>query len=42
VELEIRQDLLMCESDLQSWSERLAAVLEGALPTCLQCDTIDK
>jgi len=32
VELEIRQDLLMRESDLQSWSERLAAVLEGALP----------
>jgi len=34
VELEIRQDLLIHESDLQSWAERLAAVLEGALP-CL-------
>jgi len=32
VELEIRQDLLIHESDLQSWAERLAAVLEGALP----------
>jgi predicted N-formylglutamate amidohydrolase len=31
VELEIRQDLLIHESDLQSWAERLAAVLEGAL-----------
>lgn len=32
VELEIRQDLLIHESDLQSWAERLAAVLEGTLP----------
>jgi len=32
VELEIRQDLLMRETDLQSWSERLGDALEGALP----------
>lgn len=32
VELEIRQDLLMCEADLQIWSERIGDVLEGALP----------
>jgi predicted N-formylglutamate amidohydrolase len=32
VELEIRQDLLMREADLQSWTERLGGVLEGALP----------
>jgi predicted N-formylglutamate amidohydrolase len=35
VELEIRQDLLIGDSDLQSWSERLAAVLEQALPQLL-------
>jgi predicted N-formylglutamate amidohydrolase len=32
VELEIRQDLLMRESDQQRWSERLGGVLEAALP----------
>jgi predicted N-formylglutamate amidohydrolase len=32
VELEIRQDLLIGESDLQNWSERLAVVLEEVLP----------
>jgi predicted N-formylglutamate amidohydrolase len=35
VELEIRQDLLIGDSDLQSWSERLAVVLEQALPQLL-------
>ena len=31
VELEIRQDLLASDADVQSWAERLAAVLEAAL-----------
>ena len=32
VELEIRQDLLASESGVQTWAERLGAVLEDALP----------
>jgi predicted N-formylglutamate amidohydrolase len=32
VELEIRQDLLASESGVQNWAERLAGVLEEALP----------
>ncbi len=32
VELEIRQDLLASASDVQSWAERLGAVLEEAVP----------
>jgi len=32
VELEIRQDLLASESSVQTWAERLGAVLEDAVP----------
>ena len=32
VELEIRQDRLASDSDVQGWAERLAGVLENALP----------
>ncbi len=35
VELEIRQDLLISESDQQTWAERLADVLMKALPRLL-------
>ena len=34
VSIEIRQDLLACETDRAAWAERLAGVLKKVLPAC--------